>query len=109
MENWEDVLMLAKQMKPDDMIVLFNARPATPSFNPLFEQLPSTVTTFFSNHSYMIVYPEQETGATVPDLLYSDNIQASRTWSSLIRLNRKIVFLLQTRPTKRTTSRKTSI
>ena len=37
MENWEDVLMVAKQMKPDDLIVLINARPSTPSYNPLFE------------------------------------------------------------------------
>ena len=40
MEAWEDVLMIAKQMKQDDLIVLINARPSTPSYNPLFEQVP---------------------------------------------------------------------
>ena len=68
MENWEDVLMIAKQMAPDDMIVMINARPSTPSYNPLFEQVPDMLARFFSDHSYMIVYPEQETGAAIPDI-----------------------------------------
>ena len=80
MENWEDVLMIAKQMGPDDMIVMINARPSTPSYNPLFEQVPVMLEKFFSNHSYMVVYPEQETGNAVPDLLTGDTTQASRTW-----------------------------
>ena len=80
MENWEDVLMIAKQMRPDDLIVLVNARPSTPSYNPLFDQVPSMLTSFFDDHSYMIVYPEQATGAAVPDILTGDTTQASKTW-----------------------------
>lgn len=101
MENWEDVLMLAKQMRPDDMIVLINARQSTPSYNPLFDQIPNMMEKFFSNHSYMIVYPEQETGAAIPDILTGDNTQASRTWSIISGLKKRIVSSLQTRPTNR--------
>ena len=101
MENWEDVLMLAKQMRPDDMIVLINARPSTPSYNPLFDQIPNMMEKFFGKHSYMIVYPEQETGATIPDILTGDNTQASRTWSIISDLKKRIVSSLQTRPTNR--------
>ena len=108
MENWEDVLMIAKQMKPDDMIVLINARPSTPSYNLLFEQIPDMMSTFFANHSYMIVYPEQQAEAAMPEILSGDNTQASRTWLSLIQLNRRIVTFLQTRPTKRTASHRTN-
>ena len=81
MEDWEDVLMIAKQMAPDDMIVMINARPSTPSYNPLFEQVPDMLGRFFNDHSYMLVYPEQETGNAVPDLLTGDTTQASKTWS----------------------------
>jgi Kef-type K+ transport system membrane component KefB len=95
MENWEDVLMLAKQMKPDDLIVLINARPSTPSYNPLFEQIPDMLANFFTDHSYMVVYPEQETGAAVPDILTGDNTQASRTWSIVSRIKHKIVEKIQ--------------
>ena len=90
MEDWEDVLMMAKQMTPDDLIVMVNARPSTPSFNPLFEQVPDMLARFFSEHSYMVVYPEQETGNEVPDLLTGDTTQATLTWK-IVSHARKII------------------
>ena len=97
MEDWEDVLMIAKQMAPDDMIVMVNARPSTPSFNPLFEQIPDMLARFFSNHSYMIVYPEQETGNRIPDLLTGDTTQASKTWSIVSAIKQRIVRMMEKR------------
>ena len=81
MEDWEDVLMIAKQMAPDDMIVMINARPSTPSYNPLFEQVPDMLERFFATHSYLLVYPEQATGSATPDLMSGDQTQASKTWN----------------------------
>lgn len=98
MENWEDVLMIAKQMASDDMIVMINARPSTPSYNPLFEQVPQMLTRFFSTHSYMVVYPEQETGAAVPDLLTGDQTQASRTWKIISAVKRAVLSFQQRGP-----------
>jgi hypothetical protein len=87
--------MIAKQMKPDDMVVLINARPSTPSYNPLFEQIPDMRSRFFADHSYMVVYPEQETGGAVPDILTGDNTQASRTWSIISRIKHAIIEKIQ--------------
>ena len=95
MEAWEDVLMLAKQMAPDDMIVMINARPSTPSYNPLFEQVPDMLTRFFNTHSYMVVYPEQETGNAVPDLMYGDTTQASKTWKIVSAIKRAVLSFQQ--------------
>ena len=95
MENWEDVLMIAKQMMPDDMIVLINARPSTPSYNPLFEQVPDMLSRFFTNHSYLLIYPEQETGASIPDILTGDTTQASRTWKIVSALKRYVLSFQQ--------------
>ena len=95
MENWEDVLMIAKQMAPDDLIVMINARPSTPSYNPLFEQVPTMLEKFFSKHSYMVVYPEQETGNAVPDLLTGDTPQASRTWKIVSAIKKAVLSFQQ--------------
>lgn len=95
MEDWEDVLMLAKQMQLDDMIVMINARPSTPSYNPLFEQVPDMLNRFFSDHSYVLVYPEQQTGAAIPDMLTGDTTQASKTWKIVSWLKRKILSFQQ--------------
>jgi len=97
MENWEDALMLAKQMVPDDMIVFINARPSTPSYNPLFEQVPKSLDRFFSDHSYLVVYPEQETGAAIPDIMTGDTPQASLTWK-MIGWIKKQILAFQQRP-----------
>ena len=98
MENWEDALMLAKQMRPDDMIVLVNARPSTPSYNPLFEQVPAMLDRFFYTHNYILVYPEQETGNAVPDLLTGDTTQASRTWKIVSAIKRGVLSFQQRAP-----------
>ena len=95
MEDWEDVLMLAKQMAPDDMIIMINARPSTPSYNPLFDQVPDMLSRFFHDHSYMLVYPEQQTGNAIPDLLTGDTTQASRTWKIVSALKRWVVSFQQ--------------
>ena len=95
MEDWEDVLMIAKQMAPDDMIVLINARPSTPSYTPLFDTVPDVLERFFKEHSWMVVYPEQETGASVPDLLTGDNTQASRTWKIVSAIKRAVLSFQQ--------------
>ena len=98
MEDWEDVLMMAKQMTADDMIVMINARRSTPSYNPLFEQVPDMLTRFFSDHSYLVIYPEQETGAAVPDILTGDQTQASKTWKIISALKKKVLSFQQRAP-----------
>lgn len=95
MENWEDVLMIAKQMTKDDMIIMINARPSTPSYNPLFEQVPNMLSRFFMSHSFMLVYPEQETGAAVPDILTGDTPYANATWSLASAIKRWVLSFQQ--------------
>ena len=95
MEDWEDVLITAKQMRPDDMIVMVNARPSTPSYNPLFDHVPDMLGRFFADHSYMVVYPEQATGSAVPDLLTGDTPQASRTWKIVSAIKKAVLSFQQ--------------
>ncbi|MBO4689651.1 MAG: cation:proton antiporter [Paludibacteraceae bacterium] len=88
MEDWEDVLMIAKQMRRDDMIVMIAARPSTPSYNPLFEQIPDMLDRFFDDHSYLLVLPEQEAGRKATDILHNDQTPASATWSVITRIKK---------------------
>lgn len=102
MEDWEDVLMIAKQMTTDDMIVMINARPSTPSYNPLFEQVPDMLSRFFYDHSWMVVYPEQSVGAPIPDILTGDQTQTSRMWKIVSAIKRAVLSFQQTTPKDRT-------
>lgn len=86
MDDWEDVLMIAKEMRDDDMPVLLSSRKATASYNPLFEQIPQLLQQFFQDNNYMVVYPEQQTGGPDMDAFLMDVPQASTTWSMVSRV-----------------------
>ncbi|MBQ7531102.1 MAG: cation:proton antiporter [Paludibacteraceae bacterium] len=80
LSDWEDVLQIAKQIRRDDMLVLVQARHATPSYNPLFAQVPRMLQEFFGRHSTLLLYPEQSTHAEGQDLLLTDLPQPSAIW-----------------------------
>lgn len=80
MSDWEDVLQIAKQIRQDDMLVLLQARYATPSYNPLFTQVPRMLKEFFSDYSTLLLYPEQRTHAEWQDQLLTDVPQSPAIW-----------------------------
>lgn len=99
MADWEDVLMIAKEAKQDDMIVMISARKATASYNALFQQIPDMLTRFFSTQSHMILYPEQ-TGTAGSDILLSEQVHTSGVWSVigfLKRIVQTVIHKIQTR------------
>ena len=59
LDDWEDVLVMAKEAKENDLIVMISSRKGTASYNPLFEQNAFMLERFFKQYSYLVVYPEQ--------------------------------------------------
>ncbi|MBO6075306.1 MAG: cation:proton antiporter [Paludibacteraceae bacterium] len=78
--DWEDVLQIAKHIRRDNMLVMIQARHATPSYNPLFSQVPRMLREFFGGYSTLLLYPEQLTRAEVQDVLLADIPQPSAIW-----------------------------
>lgn len=100
MGDWEEVLMIAKEVKTDDMVVMLSARKATPSYNPLFEQIPDMLTRFFRDNSYLLIYPEQLTGEAGTNQLLTEHVPHSRVWHAIGQFKRwiqKILYKIQTR------------
>ena len=100
MGDWEEVLMIAKEVKTDDMVVMLSARKATPSYNPLFEQIPDMLTRFFQDNSYLLIYPEQLTGEAGTNQLLTEHVPHSRVWHAIGQFKRwiqKILYKIQTR------------
>ena len=94
MGDWEEVLMIAKEVKTDDMVVMLSARKATPSYNPLFEQIPDMLTRFFQDNSYLLIYPEQLTGEAGTNQLLTEHVPHSRVWHLIGQFKRWIQALL---------------
>lgn len=95
LDDWEDVLLIAKDMREDDMPVLLSSRKATASYNPLFEQIPQLLQQFFVDNNYMVVYPEQQTGGPDMDSILMDIPQASTAWSLVSRTKSFIIRLFR--------------
>ena len=91
MEDWEDVLMVAKEMQENDMVVMVSARRATASYNPLFNEIPGMLERFFSANSFLIVYPQQGITCANMDTILMDVPQSGKTWSLISGLKQRLL------------------
>lgn len=59
LDNWEDVLIISRDVRIDDLLVVVSARRNTISYNKLFEKIPRQLSKYFQNNSILLLYPEQ--------------------------------------------------
>lgn len=60
LNDWEDFLIIAKNIKSNDMLAVVQARRSTVSYHPLFEEMPIMLEKFFADKSFLVVYPHQD-------------------------------------------------
>ena len=58
-EDWEDILVLAKNIRQDDLFVLVSARKGATSYIGSLENLPTKLEKYFPSNSRIVVYPQQ--------------------------------------------------
>ena len=56
-DNWDDFLILAREVSPQDVMILVSARPNTVSYHDYLEKIPDYLSKYFTETSFMIVYP----------------------------------------------------
>ena len=56
--DWEDFLILSRNVEKDDLLVLVSARMGARSYLKLFESLPTKLEKYFSANNYMVVYQQ---------------------------------------------------
>lgn len=56
MDDWEDMLLIVKKTERDDLVILFSSLPDSPSYNPLFDEMPTLLDRFFNNINYFVIY-----------------------------------------------------
>ena len=59
LEEWEDFLIIGRDLRQDDLLVVLNARKNTLSYNKLFDKLPRQLSKYFEGHNVLMLYPEQ--------------------------------------------------
>ncbi len=59
-DAWEDLLILARDIKEDDIVVFITARKGTLSYQSVLESIPNKIEKYFQNNSKIIIYPKQQ-------------------------------------------------
>lgn len=63
--DWEDFLILGRELKPNDFFVIVSSRKGHVSYNQNLERLPYYLSKYFIHNSYIIIYPKQSDGDIV--------------------------------------------
>lgn len=58
-EDWDDFLIISKDLKEDDALVVIMSRKNGVSFDPVMEKLPKYLNKYFSKNNYILLYPMQ--------------------------------------------------
>jgi len=59
LDEWEDFLIIGRELGSDDLLVVVSARRASLSYDPLLEKLPRQLGKYFQGNGYLVVLPEQ--------------------------------------------------
>jgi len=60
--NWEDFLIMSREIKPNYFFVIVSSRKGHISYNENLEKLPYYLSKYFALNSYLIIYPKQSHG-----------------------------------------------
>jgi hypothetical protein len=71
--HWEDFLALRSEIKSDDLFVIVSSRKGQTSYNSHLDKLPYYLTNYFTNNSFLLLYPRQlEDGLSFEDIQHVD-------------------------------------
>ncbi|MEX2349301.1 MAG: cation:proton antiporter [Flavobacteriaceae bacterium] len=57
--NWDDFLILSREIKKDDNIIIILSRKDYPSYNKKMSKIPSYLNNYFKENNFILVYPMQ--------------------------------------------------
>jgi hypothetical protein len=58
-EDWDDFLILSRDVKQDDNLVLVLSRKDRPSYNANMAKIPNYLNKYFKNTNFILIYPVQ--------------------------------------------------
>jgi len=58
-EEWDDFLILSRDVKPDDNLILILSRKERPSYNANMTKIPNYLNKYFKETNFILIYPMQ--------------------------------------------------
>jgi Kef-type K+ transport system membrane component KefB/nucleotide-binding universal stress UspA family protein len=69
-EDWDDFLIIAREVKADDNLVIVLSRKGKPSYRANMSNIPLYLNKYFKDNSFMLVYPVQAGGESQDGIDY---------------------------------------
>lgn len=95
--DWNDFLIIARELKIDDLLVIVSARKRSPSYISQLERLPYYLSNYFQQQSLILIYPKQlESGINMGNIEQSDSSLIEALSDRLGSLGRAAKYLRRT-------------
>jgi hypothetical protein len=88
-QNWEDFLILSREVKQNDLFVIIASRKGHFSYQPLQDKLPYYLSNYFTDNSFLLLYPKQlDMGLKREDIQYADGALAEKIVEGVSNVNK---------------------
>lgn len=57
--DWEDFLIISRELKSDDLVILISTRRGAISYDKILENIPSKLDKYFPDNNKIVIYPQQ--------------------------------------------------
>ncbi|HYH56544.1 MAG TPA: hypothetical protein VD772_08035, partial [Anseongella sp.] len=87
LENLQDILLVSKDLREDDMLVIVCARRSTISYHSDMDMLPAKVNKHFPDNNVIIIFPEQSISLSHPSF-ESEGFEISPIQENIERISK---------------------
>jgi Kef-type K+ transport system membrane component KefB len=87
-EEVEDFLVLSREIKKDDLIVMVSARKGTLSYHSYMDNIPTKLIRHFEYNSFIVVYPEQKQSDAMEPGMKSEDLTLAPIQEQIDNLNK---------------------
>ena len=56
--DWEDFLIISKNVQPEDIIILITARKGSVAYQPALDKIPLKMESYFGKNARIMVFPQ---------------------------------------------------
>lgn len=95
-DSWEEFISLSEIARQDDNLIIIMSRKNRPSYNPAMEQIPAYLNRYFTNNSFIIIYPIQS-GVAETDTIDYDNPSLIRPIETLDEIGKTLAHIFRKR------------
>ena len=56
--DWEDFLIISKNLQPEDIIILITARKESVAYQPVLDEIPLKMESYFAENARIMIFPQ---------------------------------------------------